>query len=768
MLPRLLASRAAAAFKISLIASSLGLFCAFTVYAGGSVSTCTEEALRTALAGGGTVTFSTNCSITLTRPLSITLATTIDASNHDVTISGGNAVSLFNVTANLNLAGLTLSNGRSTNGTGGCMHIHSGATVRASDCSFVANSVQGLNGFAGSNGSTNSNGAGGNGGNGTAGLSGLGGAIYNLGNLTLVGCNFMTNTATGGNGGKGGNGGAGGGTLSQGGDGGDGGAGAAGFGGAIYNLNNTTLISCTFSNNAAFGGNGGVGGTNGAGIFPSLQGKGGPGEAGSGGSIYNARNLTVRSCTFAKNIAESGISAPGGNQTSGVGSTGAAGPDSLGGALCNLWWGVATNCTFFGNAAFGGIGGNGGNGSGSLPQGGNGGNGGNGAGGGLYNSGTFTLVNCTFSDNGAVGGTNGVAGSGNFASSNGQMGQSLGGNIAAAGGSLNVMNSILNASSSGANAFGAFTDGGYNLSSDTVDSFDSSTLQNTDPKLGPLANNGGPTFTMALLKRSPAVDVIPPNRAPQSDQRGISRPQGDASDIGAYEFTGSSLPLILQQPSDLVVTQNSTAVFTVVAGGMTPLSYQWSFNGTNITSATSPSYTIPVVDGTNAGGYSVIISNSLGSTNSRTATLTVLLPVSGVVTQGTNGLSGVTISILGADNTTTIVTDTNGAYTVALPPGTYTVAPALTNYAFQPPSLSLTIPPSTNGVNFAASPLFTISRLTNGLVQLTSFGSTGMTFQIQISTNLVNWQDLSTNLAPLQFTDGISNGSARFYRLKLQ
>ncbi len=56
-----------------------------------------------------------------------------------------------------------------------------------------------------------------------------------------------------------------------------------------------------------------------------------------------------------------------------------------------------------------------------------------------------------------------------------------------------------------------------------------------DPKLGPLANNGGPTLTMALLPGSPAIDAGNTSLAPASDQRGFRRPAGLAADIGAYE-----------------------------------------------------------------------------------------------------------------------------------------------------------------------------------------------------------------------------------------
>lgn len=57
--------------------------------------------------------------------------------------------------------------------------------------------------------------------------------------------------------------------------------------------------------------------------------------------------------------------------------------------------------------------------------------------------------------------------------------------------------------------------------------------------LGPLKNNGGPTATHALVPGSPAIDAVPVNEdCPATDQRGITRPQGAACDIGAFEFNG--------------------------------------------------------------------------------------------------------------------------------------------------------------------------------------------------------------------------------------
>jgi CSLREA domain-containing protein len=56
-----------------------------------------------------------------------------------------------------------------------------------------------------------------------------------------------------------------------------------------------------------------------------------------------------------------------------------------------------------------------------------------------------------------------------------------------------------------------------------------------DPKLGALADNGGPTRTHALLLGSPAIDAASTPDCPTTDQRGVLRPQGAACDIGSYE-----------------------------------------------------------------------------------------------------------------------------------------------------------------------------------------------------------------------------------------
>ncbi|MBW8864814.1 MAG: VCBS repeat-containing protein, partial [Verrucomicrobia bacterium] len=85
-------------------------------------------------------------------------------------------------------------------------------------------------------------------------------------------------------------------------------------------------------------------------------------------------------------------------------------------------------------------------------------------------------------------------------------------------------------------------------------------------------------------------------------------------------------PYITGQPASRTNAVGTTAVFTVIAGGTGPLSYQWSFNATNISGATNATLTLSNIQPGNAGGYTVQVSNANGSTNSLAAVLTVVQP----------------------------------------------------------------------------------------------------------------------------------------------
>jgi hypothetical protein len=82
-------------------------------------------------------------------------------------------------------------------------------------------------------------------------------------------------------------------------------------------------------------------------------------------------------------------------------------------------------------------------------------------------------------------------------------------------------------------------------------------------------------------------------------------------------------PLITTNPASLTVVTGSTANFTVTALGAPPLSYQWQFNGSNIADATTNAYSLPSAQSSDAGEYSVVVSNYAGSVTSAPATLTV-------------------------------------------------------------------------------------------------------------------------------------------------
>jgi Right handed beta helix region len=251
-----------------------------------------------------------------------------------------------------------------------------------------------------------------------------------------------------------------------------------------------------------------------------------------------------------------------------------------------------TDCTISGNSAYGGIHFEG------VPTltvtnstiSGNSANAGQGSGGGIRGAHGVSVENSTISGNSAAAIGGGIYGgtieivnstiSGNSAGTSG-------GGIYEDGGSLNVTNStitgnsapsgggiynkrgilgnsvveisdiILNAGSSGENIFndgGTVTSEGYNLSSDDGGGYLTGPGDqiNTDPLLGPLQDNGGPTFTHALLPGSPAIDAGDPNFTPPPfhDQRDchFDRVFNGRIDIGSFEVQPPRRPCSTPRP----------------------------------------------------------------------------------------------------------------------------------------------------------------------------------------------------------------------------
>jgi hypothetical protein len=96
--------------------------------------------------------------------------------------------------------------------------------------------------------------------------------------------------------------------------------------------------------------------------------------------------------------------------------------------------------------------------------------------------------------------------------------------------------------------------------------------------------------------------------------------------VGTNSFSGRAFPpMVLQDPASITVSSGSTAKFTVVADGATPLSYQWLRNGNAISGATTNPLSFTANFNTDNGAtFSVILSNSFGSMTSAVATLTVV------------------------------------------------------------------------------------------------------------------------------------------------
>jgi hypothetical protein len=89
------------------------------------------------------------------------------------------------------------------------------------------------------------------------------------------------------------------------------------------------------------------------------------------------------------------------------------------------------------------------------------------------------------------------------------------------------------------------TSGGGNIEGDTTCGFTGTgDHQKTDPKAAPLADNGGPTWTHAIGKDSPAFDAALGSACLPKDQRGVTRPQFAGCDTGAFEL-GAPPPAVV-------------------------------------------------------------------------------------------------------------------------------------------------------------------------------------------------------------------------------
>lgn len=450
-----------------------------------TVSVCAQAALRSALAGGGPVVFACDGTFVVTNTLIIASNLSLDGAGHQVTLSGGNTLPVFQVTSNatLSLANLTIANGF-TMGSGGGI-LNAGGALNATNCSFLGNQALATNapGYPGADGS-----------------SGCGGAIYNAGALALSGCRFSQNAAAGGAGG--------GGAPAR--------VGGGGNGGAIFNGGTMLADGLLFLTNSVTGGKGGPGAN---GTWFDAGGNGGSGGAGAGAAVFNSGTVWIGRSVFVGNLALGGQGGDGGAGSS-LGDEnfagGNGGPGGAAAACFNAGTAAFVNCLFARNTSTGGSGGNGGPGGSGMENGvwyyaPNGVTGGIGQDAALVTTNsTACLTNCTLVWNSGLncGGLNGPA---------------------------LLVNTLL-AFNTPANVAGGPVDGGHNLSSDASGPFDApGSLMNVNPLLSPLTDTGGGNYTVTLLPGSPAIGAASSFAAPITDQRGVFRLTGPA-DIGASAF----------------------------------------------------------------------------------------------------------------------------------------------------------------------------------------------------------------------------------------
>ncbi|MDB6019247.1 MAG: hypothetical protein JWR19_3736 [Pedosphaera sp.] len=117
-----------------------------------------------------------------------------------------------------------------------------------------------------------------------------------------------------------------------------------------------------------------------------------------------------------------------------------------------------------------------------------------------------------------------------------------------------------------------------------------------------------------------------------SDKDGANQARGQYEELKTFNYvwTGTAisnayhsdaLPLILNQPGNQAISAGQSATFTVVATSPSPLSYQWQFNGTDLSAATNASLFLSGIDYSEVGNYSVVVSNPVGSVSSTVAAL---------------------------------------------------------------------------------------------------------------------------------------------------
>jgi hypothetical protein len=402
-------------------------------------------------------------------------------------------------------------------------------------------------------------------------------------------------------------------------------------GGGIANFGTLTVTNSTVSGNSAQQGGGGLYNNPGASMTLNNSTVSGN-SAARGGGIFNYGYRYGATLTVNHTIV-----------------SGNSGGD--GGGISNDWGGTLTvrSSTISGNSAPSGDGGGIKNYSGpvTVTHSTVSGNSARGSGGGIANqNGPLTVTNSTLSGNSAQSYGGGIY---SWLFSLTITHSTLAGNSAAQGGGIlgygivRLKNSLLANAPSGGNCsvysseHGWPTSHGHNLSSDGTCAYwftQSGDLNNTNPQLDPdgLKDNGGPTKTVALLVGSPTIDAIPvgdctdgDGNSVATDQRGVTRPQGSACDIGAFELVHNQAPVANAGPDQTAACSSPAGTPVTLSGSGSDqdgdtLSFLWKNAAGNVVGNTATvNLTLPL--GTHT--FTLTVDDGKGGTASDTVTVTV-------------------------------------------------------------------------------------------------------------------------------------------------
>jgi hypothetical protein len=239
-------------------------------------------------------------------------------------------------------------------------------------------------------------------------------------------------------------------------------------------------------------------------------------------------------------------------------------------------------------------------------------------------------------------------------------------------------------------------------------------------------------------------------------------------------------PTVSISPLNLTILAGSNAVLSASALGISPLAYQWQNSQGVVVGATNPIFSFLNTQPTNAGSYSVVVSNFSGSVTSAVAVVTVIGPptITNQPTLQTTVTSGHGASfVVGAYGWPALTYQwrLNGAYVSGATNAALTLLNAFpTNAGIYSVTITNVYGSVTSGpaiLTVLPLGITAPARLPNGQFQFTFDTATGLHYAVQYSTNLTDWYPLFTVGGiglPLTMSDpNMAGNQRRFYRISL-